>query len=762
MRLFTPILAVAIWVFAATTGGASTPVSDDDVRGRANTLLAQMTPQEKVGQMSQFFYLPQSAPLAKALDDAIASGGVGALLFVTDPAQTNRLQKIAVEKSRLKIPLLFGLDVIHGLRTIFPVPLGLAASWDPEMVSKVQGIAASEARAVGIHWTFAPNVDIARDARWGRLVEGSGEDPYLGSVMAAAQVLGFQGPRLGSEGRVIAGPKHLAGYGAAVGGRDYDEVNLSDNELWNVYLPPFKAAVDAGAGNIMSAYMPLNGVPATGNHWLLTTVLREKWGFKGFVVSDSGAVISLSTHGLTANDEDAAVRALKAGINMEMAPPGKPTAAVQALLAALSAGNITEQDLNDAVRPVLEAKIRMGLLDNPYVDEQKARVVLDAPEHRTTARVAAERSAVLLRNENSLLPLDRNKIKSVAVIGPLANAEVDTLGPWVFQPNRPSGVTMLAGLRNKLGKSVRVDYAQGVQMPPRLYPSPTAAAEGKTVPTAPTDDTAGISSAVELARRADVSVLVLGEAQDMIGERASRSTLDLPGRQQQLLDAIAAIGKPVVLLLMSARPLDLKGTQVPAILDIWYPGSEAGNAVANLLFGEATPGGKLPFTWIRNAAQAPMFYSHLVSHRPADVGKRYWNESNDPTYPFGYGLSYTTFKYSNLHIERSRYAPGEAVVVTAELKNTGARAGDEVAQLYIHQRTGTSARPIHELKGFQRVRLAPGKSRTLIFKLTSQDLSYWSAATGDWLNDESAFDVWVGGDSVAEMAGSFEVKQASH
>jgi beta-glucosidase len=322
MRLFTPILAAAIWVFTATTGEASTSVSDDDVRGRAITLLAQMTPQEKVGQMSQFFYLPQSAPLAKALDDSIASGGVGALLFVTDPAQTNRLQKIAVERTRLKIPLLFGLDVIHGLRTIFPVPLGLAASWDSEMVSKVQGIAASEARAVGIHWTFAPNVDIARDARWGRLVEGSGEDPYLGSVMAAAQVLGFQGPRLGSEGHVIAGPKHFAGYGAAVGGRDYDEVNLSDNELWNVYLRPFKAAVDAGAGNIMSAYMPLNGVPATANHWLLTTVLREKWGFKGFVVSDSGAVISLSTHGLTANDEDAAVRALKAGINMEMAPPG--------------------------------------------------------------------------------------------------------------------------------------------------------------------------------------------------------------------------------------------------------------------------------------------------------------------------------------------------------------------------------------------------------------------------------------------------------
>jgi beta-glucosidase len=736
-------------------------LSDEAVRTRAAALVAQMTPEEKAGQLSQYFYFQMMpAPMKKPALDALETTGVGSFLFVTDAAEINRLQHIAVEKTRLKIPVLFGFDVIHGLHTIFPVPIGLAASWDPALVERAQSVAAAEARAVGVHWAFAPMLDIARDPRWGRMVEGAGEDPYLGAAVAAAQVRGFQGPYLGAPGHIIAGPKHFAGYGASLGGRDYDEVNLSDSELWNVYLPPFKAAVDAGAGNVMSAYMPLNGVPASANGWLLTKVLRETWGFKGFVVSDAGAVNSLITQGFAADKQDAAARALKAGLDMEMTPPMQ-TPSMLALPEALKAGKVSQAEADEAVRAVLEAKIRMGLFEHPFVDETKADAVLNDPAHVQLARVAAERSAVLLKNEGALLPLDRKGIKSLALIGPLADAPRDILGPWVFPQNKPPSESILAALAAKLGSSVRVDYSEGVRMPPRTVPSPFAMMEqmfGTERPKAPLDETAEIQRAVSLAKAADVAVLVLGEAQEMIGESASRSSLDLPGRQQDLLDAVVATGKPVVVLLMSARPLNLKETKAQAILDVWYPGSAGGQAVANLLFGDAAPGGKLPFTWIRSAAHAPNPYAHLLSHDPSHADQRYWNGTSAPTYPFGYGLSYTTFQYANLRVERPAYRRGEPVTVSVDLKNTGARAGDEVAQLYIHQRYGTSSRPVRELKGFQRVTLKPGETRTLRFMLRPEDLRYWSAATGGWVQDESVFDVWVGGDARADQAGSFEVK----
>lgn len=695
-------------------------------------------------------------PANKAALEALQKTGVGAMLFVSDPAEANRLQKIAVEQTRLKIPLLFGFDVIHGLRTIFPVPLAVAASWDPQLAEQSQAVAAAEARAVGIHWAFAPMLDIARDPRWGRIVEGPGEDPYLASAMAAAQVRGFQGDYIGAPNRIIAGPKHFAGYGASLGGRDYDEVNLSDNELWNVYLPPFKAAVDAGAGNVMAAYMGLNGVPAAGNRWLLTTVLRETWGFKGFVVSDANGVQSLVTQGLAVDKADAAARALKAGIDLEMSPPMTP-AAMPTLAPSLNEGRITQAQLDDAVRRVLEAKIRMGLFETPYVDAAKAEAVLNDPAHLRLARIAAERSAVLLKNEAGLLPLDKKGIKSIAVIGPLADSGRDTLGPWVFPQNRPQGVSVLAGLKAKLGGSVRLDYSEGVRLPERVFPSPFVMLDPQVKKPA-LDEAAEIQRAVGLAKGADVAVLVLGEGQDMIGESASRASLDLPGRQQELLDAVVATGKPVVVLLMSARPLNLQETKAQAILDIWYPGSAGGEAVANLLFGDANPGGKLPITWIRDAAQAPNPYGHLISHSPKDADKRYWDGSSAPTYPFGHGLSYTTFKYGDLRVERPNYRVGEPVAVSVNLTNAGARAGDEVAQLYIHQRSGSASRPIRELKGFQRVSLKPGETRTLRFTLKPEDLRYWSAAAGGWVQDEAAFDVWVGGDSRAELATTFEVR----
>jgi beta-glucosidase len=755
----------ALALLAAGPARADAPPGDGVVTARADALLARMTPAEKAGQLSDYFYFGQMfAPMAKPVEDAVARGEAGALLFVTDPVTINRLQHIAVEQTRMKIPLLFGFDVIHGFRTIFPVPLALAASWDPALAEQAQAVAGAEARAVGIHWAFAPMVDIARDPRWGRIVEGAGEDPYLGAAMAAAQVRGFQGPYIGAPGHIIAGPKHFAGYGAAIGGRDYEESDISDNQLWNVYFPPFKAAVDAGAGNIMSAYMPLNGVPATGNHWLLTDVLRRDWGFKGFVVSDSGAVHSLTTHGLTSDGAQAAERAVLAGANMEMVPPGQK-ADMQAIPAAVAAGRISPAQLDDAVRPILEMKIRMGLFEHPYIDPAAVEGVLGDPAHLRLARVAAARAAVLLKNEGGVLPLDRKALKSVAVIGPLADSGRDVLGSWTFPMAMTNSLkpatapSVLAGLRAALGGAVRVDYTLGAQMPARLNPSPFAMIDGTPAHLAPIDGDAEIARAVALARQDDVAVLVLGESQEMSGEHASRASLELPGRQQDLLDAVVATGKPVVVVLMNGRPLNLHATKAAAILEMWYPGSAGGAATADLLLGDANPGGKLPVTWITSAAQAPMTYAHDITHDPAGANKRYWDVDSTPAWPFGYGLSYTSFAYSHLVVETPRVALGQPVQIGVDLTNTGPRAGDEVAQLYIHQRYGSAVRPIRELKGFQRVSLQPGETRRLHFVLRPEDLRYWSAATRGWTADAADFDLWVGGDSRAALAGSFTTGQ---
>lgn len=762
LRTGSAILGLAgLMLGALPASGAAAPAADrpqhseSEISKRAKALLAQMTPEEKAGQLSQYFYMAHT-PLEAPVEKLIADGQVGSALFVSDPVTANKLQHIAMDKTRLKIPLLLGFDVIHGLKTIMPVPLGIAASWDPAIAEKAQSVAAAEARAVGIHWAFAPNVDIARDVRWGRIVEGAGEDPYLGAKMAAAQVRGFQGSYLGSPGHIIAGPKHFVGYGAAMGGRDYDEVQLSDSDLWNVYLPPFKAAIDAGAGNIMSAYMPLNGVPAVANRWLLTDVLRKTWGFKGFVVSDAAAVNSLTVQGLVADKIDAAGRALEAGLDMEMAVAGGK-AAVTNLPAAIKQGKVSQDRVDDAVRRVLEMKLRMGLFEKPYVDEAGADRILMDPAHRQVALLAAERSAVLLRNEGGLLPLDGKKLGSIALIGPLADSERDMLGSWIFPVNKPQAVTVLQGLRTKLGGGVKIAYALGAEMPPRINPSPFSAIDPEPK-RLPIDPDAEILQAVELAKQSDVAILALGEGQSMSGEAASRSSLDLPGRQQELLEKIIATGKPVVVLLFSARPLSLKGAKPSAILDMWYPGTEGGNAVANLLFGDAVPGGKLPITWLANVAHAPNPYAHLQSHDVGNADKRYWNEaSNKPTYPFGYGLSYTTFEYSNLKFDNTKHTIGESVRVSADITNSGTKAADEVVQLYIHQRSGTSTRPVRELKGFQRLRLEPGQMRTVTFELKPQDLRYWSAVTRDWTLDPADFDVWVGGNSLAPLTGRFNL-----
>ena len=749
------VLIGSQWIFV---NAQQESAADRQIRQRAEALLAQMTLEEKLGQMNQLFFFGSNA--AGPVVDGIRNGQVGSLLFVTDPALINRLQRIAVTESRLKIPLIFGFDVTHGFHTIFPVSIAMAASWDPKLIEQAQSIAAREARAVGMNWTFAPMVDIARDPRWGRIVEGAGEDPYLGAVMAGAHVRGLQGERIGSPDRLLACAKHFAGYGAAEGGRDYDAANISDAQLWNIYFPPFKAAVDAGVGCVMSAYMDLNDVPATGNRWLLRDVLRREWKFNGFVVSDANSVDDMRNHGYARDAADAAVKGLTAGVNMEMSFGA--SVYLKNLANAVKQKQVSVKEIDDLVRPLLEAKIRLGLFENPYVDEAKVKPTFANPQHREAAKAAAISSAVLLKNQNSLLPLSKTAYKKIAVIGPLADSRQNTLGPWSFAMSIDQTSTIVAGLKNKLGAGTQIDFAPGVQMN-RSFPSIfDPMLKEKHAPVwSETQAADEFKKAIDLAKDSDLAVMVLGENQDMIGEQASRSSLDLPGRQLELLQAVKATGKPVVLLLMNGRPLDISwaAENVPAILDIWYPGSEGGNAAADLLFGDANPGGKLPVTWMRHVGQVPIYYSHNLTQNPSQQDKRYWNEKVVPLYPFGYGLSYTTFAVSNLKLSQPEIKVGAAIDVSVEVKNTGNRAGDEVVQLYIHQRAGGASRPIRELKGFERVTLAPGESKIVRFKLGPQELRYWNAAVRDWVQDAESFDVWVGNDSTASLHAMFQVRR---
>ena len=765
--IFLPLICSSLICVSAQRKEKSAQAKQEDVkpgtvdlqtRQRADALLAQMTLEEKIGQMNQLFFFG-SKPI-ESINTGIRKGQIGSLLFVTDPTLINGLQKVAVTESCLKIPLIFGFDVIHGFHTIFPVPIGMAASWDPKMVEGAQSVAASEARAVGINWTFAQMVDIARDPRWGRIVEGAGEDPYLGAAMSRAQVRGFQGDRIGSPDHLLACVKHFAGYGAAEGGRDYDAANISDAHLWNVYLPPFKAAVDAGVGSVMSAYMDLNDVPATGNRWLMRDLLRKDWKFGGFVVSDANAVSDLKTHGFARDAQDAAVKALTAGVNIEMS--FNATVYLKNLANAVKQNQVSVKEIDDMVRPLIETKIKLGLFENPYVDEAKVKSTFDNPAHREAAKTAAERSAVLLKNQNNLLPLGKTAYKKIAVIGPLADSRQNTLGSWSFAMDINRTSTILAGLKTKLGTGTEVEFAPGIQIS-RNSPSPFDMLLKEKPAPAWTEIQAGdeLKKAVDLAKNCDIAVMVLGENQDMSGEYASRSTIDLPGRQLELLQAVTATGKPVVLVLLNGRPLDITwaAQNVPSILEAWYPGSEGGNAIADLLFGDAVPGGKLPVTWMKNAGQIPIYYSHNLTQNPGEQDKRYWNEKSVPLYPFGYGLSYTTFAFSDLKVNQPEIKIGNTAEVTVDVKNTGSRTGDEVVQLYIHQQAGGASRPIRELKGFERVALAAGEAKTVRFKLGPDELRYWNASAKDWIQEAENFDVWVGNDSSASLHSTFRVTQ---
>ncbi|SOB86388.1 beta-glucosidase [Sphingomonas guangdongensis] len=714
---------------------------------RADALIAAMTLEEKAGQVSQQFMFgafEQFAPQVKA-------GKVGSLLFVTDPAIINRLQKVAVEETRLKIPLIFGYDVIHGFRTIFPVPLANAASWDPAGVEQAQAIAATEARAVGIHWAFSPMLDISRDPRWGRIVESPGEDPFLGAAMARAQVRGFQGPAIGTPGRIISGPKHFAGYATAEGGRDYDGAYISDAQLYNVIFPPFAAAVAAGAGNIMSAYMDLNDVPAVGNKWLLTDVLRGQMGFNGWVVSDANGTKNQVVQHFARDGADAAVRSIAAGNDMEMS--FGPAASADTLAASVRAGKLPLATLDRALRRILVAKFRMGLFENPFVDEARAQAILATPAHRDAAERAAERALVLLKNDGAL-PLTPGAHKRVAVIGAHANSKRDTLGSWAFQYDLPETVTLFEGVRDRLGRDASVETAPGVQMKravPSMFESITIPGQAKPEPKwEPQRAEREFDRAVGLAKRSDLVILTLGENEDMSGEGASRSDLKLPGDQLKLLDAVVASGKPFVVVTMSGRPLELGPVlaKAPAVLHAWYGGTRGGAATARALFGDVNPGGKLPVTWPRSVGQVPIYYSHNTTHQPDNQGKRYWDIPSTPEFPFGYGLSYTSFEIGTPVVSGSVTANGRATVTTT-VTNIGRRAGDEVVQLYLHQRAGRASRPVRELKGFQRITLQPGERRTVSFPLDEGSVKYWNAAVKGWVVDPGTFDVWVGNSSAA-------------
>jgi beta-glucosidase len=736
-------------------------INRDQAEQRARTLLHQLTLDEKIGQLNQSSGVQMPMLGSEKPDGLLAQGRVGSILWLIDVKEINRLQHIAVEKSPHHIPILFAFDVIHGYRTVFPEPLAMASSWDPGVEEQAQHYAAQDARAAGIDWTFTPMVDIARDARWGRIVEGAGEDPYLGKAMAAAQVRGFQGDQLGPNS-VVACVKHYAGYGAAEGGRDYDSSYIPEELFRNVYLAPFYAAEKAGAGTFMSAYMDLNDVPATGNHWLLTDILRNEWGFKGFVVSDAFAVASLQTHGYAKDPSDAAYKAFSAGLNMDMASQTY----TKNLAQLVKDGKVTEAQIDAAVLPVLTVKYQIGLFDHPYVDESKVEETLNRPEGLVLERKLAARSMVLLKNESQTLPLQKS-IKKIAVIGPMGDAVHDIEGGWSVEGLFGGGgkshpVSILAGLKNKL-PDAQVSVVSGPELS-RIFPGFFEQLTGKKVlpPSTPEETADWVAKVKAAASDADVIVAAMGETANMSSEAASRATLDLPGIQQQMLEAAVSTGKPVVLVLLAGRPLDIRwaSEHASAILEAWYPGTEGGNAVADVLFGDVNPGGKLPVSWPRVAGAEPLYYNHNLTHEPEDrpnFTSRYWDMQSKPLYPFGYGLSYTGFKFDNLKLSQSSMAASGSTQVSVDVTNSGSVAGDAVAQIYIHQRYGSASRPVRQLKGFQRVTLQPGETKTLTFPLGKDELEFWSPQTKNWAVEPSTFDVWAGGDSTATLHAELNV-----
>ncbi len=748
------LLCLLSLLLAPSVGADVTPapvLTTPEIEVRIDALLAQMTVEEKAGQLNQVSVGFTLGPDRTRADDEakIRAGQVGSVLNVFDPKRVRALQKIAVEESRLHIPLLVGLDVIHGFHTVFPAPIGLASTWNPSLVEKTARFAAREATSQGIRWTFSPMVDIARDARWGRIVEGAGEDPFLGSAMARAYVRGYQGERLSDPTSLLACAKHYVGYGAAEGGRDYNTTDIPERTLRQIYLPPFHAAVQEGVGTLMSAFNAINGVPATSNAFTLDRVLRREWGFQGFVVSDSGSVGETMAHGIANNGSAAARKALLAGLDMDMAS----RLFVAELPGLVRSGAVPVERLDQAVRRVLRLKLALGLFENPYADESAAP---QGPEGPALARTAAEESFVLLKNDPvegvPLLPLIAAAGRTIALIGPHADDPREMMGPWAFTGRVSDVVTLRRALAERAAKNkMSLIYAQGTDI-------------GGL-------DSSGFEDAVAAARQADVVVMTLGETAAWTGEAASRTRLDLYDAHQRLLEAVIATGKPVVLVLFNGRPLTITWAieHVPAILEAWYPGSQAGPALVRTLFGDVSPSGRLTVTFPRSVGQEPLYYNALSTGRPVPpevdltkppqgfVGRffsRYVDEQNAPLFCFGHGLSYTQFDYSPVTVSAAAISAGEVneeggrFDVSAEVRNTGDRAGTEVVQLYIQLRGTSVARPVRELKGFERVTLQPGESKKVEFTLGREDLSFWSIEMENVV-EPVALRIWIAPDSAS-------------
>ncbi len=739
-----------IWItltIAATAGLLQAQPKTLDQR--VDSVMRLMTLEEKVGQMNQYNG-PWAAtgPLTNDdnLLDQIKTGKVGSMLNVTGALRTRELQALALQ-SRLRIPLLFGQDVIHGYRTIFPIPLAEAASWDLRAMEQSARIAATEAAAAGVHWTFAPMVDVARDPRWGRVMEGAGEDTYLGSLIAAARVKGFQGRGYGHPDAVMACAKHFAAYGAAVGGRDYNSVDMSERQLWETYLPPFRAAADAGVATFMNSFNDLNGIPATGNAYLQRTILKGMWGFRGLVVSDWGSVGEMINHGFVQDNREAALVAANAGSDMDM----ESRSYIRHLPALVKAGQVKMQVVDDAVRRILRKKFEMGLFDDPYrySSEQREKEQWNNPVHLEAARDIARKSIVLLKNENSSLPLRKAWFRDpakpvIAMVGPFVKAKSDHLGFWSYDWPDDSLriVSTWDAVQQRAWPGTELLYAKGCGIAD--------------------SSRAGFDEAVQAAGRADIILVTVGEARDMSGEAKSRSSIRLPGVQEELVKALVATGKPVVVLVHAGRPLVFNWIRenVPTIVYAWWLGTQAGNAIADVLFGDYNPSGKLPMTFPRSEGQIPLYYNHYNTGRPAKnendlfYVSAYTDLPNSPAYPFGYGLSYTQFSYSEPVLSASTLRPGGKLQVSVTVRNTGGYAGEETVQLYIRDRVGSVVRPVKELKKFEKIVLQPGESKKIVFTLTPDDLRFYDAQLR-FRYEPGAFDVFVGGSSATEQRAEF-------
>jgi beta-glucosidase len=714
-------------------------------------LMGRMTLPEKIGQLNLLpLGVDVTGPqLSRDVETKIRRGSVGGVLNVYTPGAVRKLQSLAINESRLGIPLLFGYDVIHGHKTIFPIPLGLSCTWNLNAIERSARIAATEASADGVNWTFSPMVDIARDPRWGRIAEGAGEDPYLGAQIARAMVRGYQGDDLSRSNALMACVKHFALYGAAEAGRDYNTVDMSPLKMFQYYLPPYRAAVEAGAGSVMTSFNEINGVPATANRWLLADLLRTQWGFRGFVVTDYSAISEMTAHGMGDLRKDAGL-AMTAGVDMDMFSETY----LKYLPELVAHGEIPESMINQACRRILEAKYKLGLFADPYrgCTEERARTEILTPENRKAAREIAEQSFVLLKNDRQILPLKKSGV--IALVGPLADDQQDLLGCWHAAGDGRQAVDVLTGISNVAGSAVTILRAKGANLMDDPALRATLKAFGAEIQVDKRSPEQMLAEAVEVADRADVVVAVLGESAAMSGEAASRSEIGLPECQEDLLRALVKTGKPLVLVLMNGRPLTLtwEAEHCGSILETWFGGTEAGNAVADVLFGDYNPSGKLTATFPRDVGQIPIYYNHMNTGRPyrGDPGyryvSRYLDVPNDPLYPFGYGLSYTTFSYGNVELSQTNLTGDETLLASVDVTNTGKRVGEETVQLYLTQPVASVTRSVEDLRGFQKVALQPGETRNVTFRITPEDLKFYdSQLEYDW--EPGEFIIRLGGSS---------------